>query len=276
MNLLFVTDLHGTIWKYDRLFDLAKEHKADVVINGGDMLPKNGNLHDVQRNFIDGYLPEHFDRFNKAGIHYLFCLGNDDLAIFDEPCSLLSAQYPFVHEIAQKSVMINSFEFIGFNWVADYPFRLKDRCRMDTREFSFQHQFGTGLLSGDQGFKEIDDWIAYAKTLPTIAEELDSLVVPQDMKKAVYVMHMPPAGLGLDKCANGFNAGSLAVTEFIAENQPRLTLHGHIHESPDMTGMWKGEIGRTVSIQPGQMGDLAFTIVEVEEMNIERYIIKKY
>jgi predicted phosphodiesterase len=42
MKLLFVTDLHGSKWKYDRLFEAAKEFQANVVINGGDMLPKNG------------------------------------------------------------------------------------------------------------------------------------------------------------------------------------------------------------------------------------------
>ena len=59
------------------------------------------------------------------------------------------------------------FEFVGMNWVVDYPFRLKDRCRMDTADYVFQEQFGTGLLSTPNGWQEIADWISYAKTLPT-------------------------------------------------------------------------------------------------------------
>jgi len=39
MRVLFVTDLHGSKWKYERLFEVAKDFKANVVINGGDMLP---------------------------------------------------------------------------------------------------------------------------------------------------------------------------------------------------------------------------------------------
>ena len=38
-SVLFTTDLHGIKWKYDRLFEVAEEFHADVVVNGGDMLP---------------------------------------------------------------------------------------------------------------------------------------------------------------------------------------------------------------------------------------------
>ena len=44
MRVLFITDLHGCIWKYDRLVEAAQEFEADVIINGGDMLPKTENL----------------------------------------------------------------------------------------------------------------------------------------------------------------------------------------------------------------------------------------
>ncbi|MCD4810653.1 MAG: metallophosphoesterase, partial [Methanosarcinales archaeon] len=77
MKVLFVTDLHGSKWKYDRLFEVAEEFQADVVINGGDMLPKNNGLF-RQDEFIADYLDNHFTRFNSAGIYYLCYPGNDD------------------------------------------------------------------------------------------------------------------------------------------------------------------------------------------------------
>jgi len=61
------------------------------------------------------------------------------------------------------------------------------------------------------------------KTLPTIEDELNKLEKPEDYSKAVYVMHMPPANLGLDCCSNGDKIGSLAIYRFIKHNQPRLT-----------------------------------------------------
>jgi len=38
MKIIFVTDLHGSEWKYNRLFEVTADSKAYIVINGGDML----------------------------------------------------------------------------------------------------------------------------------------------------------------------------------------------------------------------------------------------
>ncbi|MCD4799685.1 MAG: metallophosphoesterase, partial [Methanosarcinales archaeon] len=184
MKVLFVTDLHGSKWKYDRLFEVAEEFQADVVINGGDMLPKNNGLF-RQDEFIADYLDNHFARFNSAGIYYLCYPGNDDLRIFDTEFEETCDKYPFVVCLAQRKFEVRGYEFVGMNRVVDYPFRLKDRCRMDTDDYTFQEQFGTGLLSTPDGWQEIDDWFAYAKTLPTIEEEIDRLVRPRDMAKSV-------------------------------------------------------------------------------------------
>ena len=51
MRVLFVTDLHGCKWKYERLLKAAKKFRATIVINGGDMLPKEGDLF-TQDKFI--------------------------------------------------------------------------------------------------------------------------------------------------------------------------------------------------------------------------------
>ena len=189
MRVLFVTDLHGSKWKYDRLFEVAKDFRANVVINGGDMLPKEGEPFS-QGDFITNYLDDHFARFNSAGIYYLCYPGNDDLGIFDELFEETCNKYPFIVYLAQRKFEIEGYDFVGMNWVVDYPFRLKDRCRMDTEEYIFQEQFGTGLLSKPDGWQEIDDWFTRAKKLPTIEEELDRLVRPRDMENSVYVIHM--------------------------------------------------------------------------------------
>ena len=31
-----------------------------------------------------------------------------------------------------------------------------------------------------------------------------------------------------------------------------MSFHGHIHESPDMSGKWFNNVGKTICIQPGQ------------------------
>lgn len=227
MRILFVTDLHGSEWKYDRIFQAAKSFNADVVINGGDMLPKGGDLF-AQDQFITNYLDRHFAKFDSAHIFYLCYLGNDDLRIFQDLFDTTCNKYSYIFNLAQRKVDIGGFEFVGMNLVVDYPFRLKDWCRMDKKDYVFQEQFGTGILSTPNGWKELDDWFSYAGSLPTIEDELKQLVRPLNMAKSIYVMHMPPAGLGLDKCANGAEVGSEAVYNFLKENQPKLSLHGQI------------------------------------------------
>jgi Icc-related predicted phosphoesterase len=65
---------------------------------------------------------------------------------------------------------------------------------------------------------------------------------------------MPPKGLSLDVCYNEEKVGSHSVFEWIKREQPLLTLHGHIHESYDVTSVWKRNVGKTLVVQPGQYG----------------------
>lgn len=110
--------------------------------------------------------------------------------------------------------------------------------------------------------------------MPTIENELTCLVRPSDMSRAVYVFHMPPSGLGLDQCGHGPRVGSEAVRRFIEKEQPRLTLHGHIHESPAAGGTWLAKLGETVCVQPGQSdggGRLVWVTIDVDDMTFERH-----
>ncbi len=271
MNIIFVTDLHGCLWKYEKLYHVAQKFGADVVIHSGDMLPKHTDLFQ-QDQFITRHLNTHFQQFDDAKIFCLCYLGNDDLMIFDTMFEEMCRQYHYVSNIAQRKVTIQDIDFIGMNWVVDYPFRLKDRCRMDTKNYIFQRQLGSGLLSTPHGWKEIDDWYAYVRTRPTIQEELQRLPKPRDMQQSVYVIHMPPAHLGLDVCGHGEHVGSQALYQFLETYQPRMALHGHIHESPDMSGIWKAQLGATICIQPGQMDRFTYITIDTETMEIERHI----
>lgn len=271
-KILFVTDLHGNISKYRRVFAAAIKHGIAAVVNGGDMLTLGGDLHGSQRDFIEEFLSPYFSGYEKAGICHLGFLGNDDLKIhdgvFDETCR----KYKHVINLAQRRFELNDFEFIGMNWVADYPFRLKDRCRRDGPGYVFQEQFGTGLLSTPEGFRELEDWPAYAAKLPAIEDELAALPRSVAAGRTIYVIHTPPFGLGLDVISSGVKVGSQAVSRFIGKMRPLLTLHGHIHESPAVSGVWKAKIGETVCVQPGQMkaNALSYVLIDLGNLEMER------
>ena len=271
MRILYFTDLHGDQSKYNMIRSLVEKQDVQIIINGGDMLPKHNNLFLDQRKFIEGFLDKHFDSFNGKGIYYLNCLGNDDLRVHDELFEEVCTKYPFVTNLAQKRIEISGFEFIGMNWVCDYPFRLKDRCRIDGMNFVFPHQFGKGLLSTNNGYEEIENWTTFALTLPSIEEELNRLQSCDNPRKTIYVMHMPPRNQGLDTCYSGEEVGSKSVLEFIEKVQPLYTLHGHIHESPEVAGRWFNQIRDTVCIQPGQTRFFPHVVIDLEKHSFELF-----
>ena len=272
MRLLYVTDLHGHEAKYRRVLELAREHRVEVVVNGGDMLPKCSDMHTDQARFLYKFLDPYFTEYDEAGIVHIGYLGNDDLRIFDEPFDDLCKRHRSAVNLAQDIHRLDEFAFIGLNWVDDYPFRLKDRCRLDTRDTSLGPQLGTGLVSTYDGFEELDDWAGYVALLPSIEQELDALPTPDDPDRAIYVIHSPPANLGLDVCNSGQSVGSQSVYRFIERRQPLLTLHGHIHESPDRSGTWRAQLGRTWCIQPGQLGPLSCVLVELPSAGTKRIV----
>lgn len=272
-TFLFVTDLHGNRRKYERTLALAGELGAFLVVNGGDMFP-HVRAHDDQARFIREFLDPHFAQYQAQAIRHLGFPANDDLRAHDPLYEATCGKYPLVENLAGRRISLGPHDFIGMNLVTDFPFRLKDRARMDGRDFAFPPQFGGGILSLPGGWEEIPDWPSHARTLPTIEEELSHLPEPRDPARAVYVLHGPPSGLGLDVCRGGAAVGSAATRAFLEKRQPLLSLHGHIHESPDESGVWRASVGRTVCIQPGQStGGLTVVVGDLETMQFERRIL---
>ena len=64
---------------------------------------------------------------------------------------------------------------------------------------------------------------------------------------------------------------------FIEKHQPYLMLHGHIHETVEMSGEFKDKIGNTLCLASGNhnIGDkLALLIFELDNISkVERIII---
>lgn len=289
MKILYVTDLHGDILRYNKTLQVALREKVSIVINGGYMFSNRD-----QETFLDR-LPLHFEEFQDAKIYYLCMLGNDDLQIFDKEFDGLCNSYSYVKNIAQHKVKILGYEFIGMNWVHDYPFRLKDRCRLDnSNDHCDVVQFGAPLFSVFKDEVAIEEqhllnplkkesYESYLHSIPTLEDELKALPIPQNKEKCFYVIHMPPADLDLDQCLRGPKVGSPAILQFLKEMQPAFSLHGHIHESPTVSGKWLAELGKTICIQPGQkpflqdfMTDtianqfLTYVLIDLDEGFVER------
>lgn len=280
MKILYVTDLHGDKNKYRKSLELAVEKKVDVIVNGGDMLPKLGERHLDQPVFINGFLKNYFAALQEHNITYLMMLGNDDLLSVDWLFEQVCGEFENVHNIAGKKVLIDEYEFIGMNNILDHPFGCKDRV-VTEKDYIPQRQLSYFAgISNEYGYDRIFDWLEYSKTkLPLMRDILQELPEPENLKQTIYVMHMPPAGLRLGQLLyQDLDIGSVDIYEFLKSKQPLLSLHGHIHESPDTEkGTWINQIQHTVCIQPGQteLGskDMIYAEIDLRKQEYARQTI---
>jgi hypothetical protein len=86
---------------------------------------------------------------------------------------------------------------------------------------------------------------------PTIQADLAALAGASDPARTVYVVHTPPWGTALDLMHGRTHIGSRALREFLLRHQPPLSLHGHVHESPQLSGRIDDRLGRTLCVNPG-------------------------
>lgn len=281
MKILYVTDLHGDKNKYRKSLEVAVEKDIKVIVNGGDMLPKQCDRHKEQPVFISNFLNEYFEELRKHNITYLAMLGNDDLLAVESLFTKVCDTFDNIYNIAGKRVSINGYEFIGMNHILDHPFGCKDRVVTETHYIPQQQLSPVAGISNEYGYDKIYNWLEYSTTeLPHMCDILNRLPEPKELRKTIYIMHMPPAGLRLGQLRyQDLDIGSVDIYQFLKHNQPLLSLHGHIHESPDTEkGKWINQILQTTCIQTGQteLYDSYMTYAEIDLLNeeYERKVIK--
>lgn len=255
-KILFASDLHGIEPLYHELLRLVEQMTVQSVILGGDLLPLKGPFYKwavAQDEFISSFLEPTLGSFLSRCPSVAFYLlhGNTDWGASVASLADLAEKgvIRFLHN--SKYDLGNGYELIGYAHVPPTPFMMKDFERLDFRNDIIEEQKTKAYLSrGRQPFNiDLSD---YLQGLKSIEEELGELPEPRDYRKAVYAMHSPPFGDKLDVIYDGRSVGSRAMRDFILENRPCLTLHGHIHESPKMSGSYVDLIGETVSVNPGQ------------------------
>ena len=72
------------------------------------------------------------------------------------------------------------------------------------------------------------------------------------LQPLVMVCHAPPYGSTLDRIREGLHAGSTAVRDFVAAEQPEFLFCGHIHEAAGVSEA----IGKTTAMNVGKKGYL--------------------
>jgi len=259
MKILYTSDLHGEIHLYHELLPLSISSSSEIMIIGGDLLPslsatkRYEDMVPNQRVFIDEFLASFLNKIlETTPVQQIFLIsGNWDLGYG----FLFTGHKERIIDLNQKSYCLrNRYELIGYPFVPPTPFRPKDYEKMDNREAPWPPQkIPSYIRSSDQTdqLTPVDPYL-FLRGRETIEEDLRRLPKPLDPKRTIYVMHSPPYGTRLDFIQGGESAGSRSIKAFIEKHLPFLTLHGHIHESPDLSGHYFDQIGETISVNPGQ------------------------
>jgi len=252
----FASDLHGREERYRKLFALVAGKPPTALFLGGDLLPSGsllfGNSRSGQGDFLGEFLLPALRRLRRelgpAYPRLFLILGNDDPRS-QEAAFLDGAGEGLWEYIHNRRAQLGDHAVYGYACVPPTPFALKDWERYDVSRY-----VDPGSLAPEEGRTSIemaDD----EKGLPFIEEELRALAGDDPLERAIFLFHSPPYQTALDRAAlDGrtvegvpldVHVGSIAVRRFIEERQPRVTLHGHVHESARLSGSWRQAIGRT-------------------------------
>jgi len=281
---LFVSDLHGQTARYKHLWQAMVDERPSGVFLGGDLLPHGMDLSWQQSptdgDFVSGFLRPGFAQVRQTlGDAYprvFLILGNDDPRAVED--DLLAGQaaglWEYVHG---RQAAFGAFTVYGYSCIPPSPFMLKDWARYDVSRF-----VDPGCVSPEEGTRTAGP-VGREIRYTTIAAELEELVGQNDLAQAIILSHCPSYGCDLDRAdLDGqtvdhapldVHIGSIALQKFIAERQPLLTLHGHVHESRRLTGNWRQIFGRTVSCnaaaESGELALIRFDPRQPQDMTLD-------
>jgi Icc-related predicted phosphoesterase len=300
LKLFFVSDIHGSETCFRKLVNAGRFYGVDVLIMGGDLagkelvpvvdgaarfrgtdfrLENDGQLQDFERRVaaVGGYTlrtDEAFvarlrsepdlaeqtlrdlivertkqwvalanERLEHTGIRLLIGLGNDD---FDELIPHLNAGA--VAYAKDGTTDLGHFDLVSLGWSNVTPWHTNRECSEEE-----------------------------------LADKLAAAINGADPARTIFNIHVPPYDCGLDlvprldetlqiQLVGGqpdmVPVGSTAVAAAIADHQPVLSLHGHVHQARGST-----RIGRTVVVNPGSEYDdasLLGALIEVKPNKVKR------
>jgi hypothetical protein len=309
IRIFFATDVHGSELCWKKFINAGKFYEANVIILGGDMTGKaivpiiaqgNGKykvtlldqetiletqeeVHKMEQSIQNrGYYPYVTDpeevaeiaanpgrsddlflkevlktlerwmvyadeKLEGSGIRCHVCPGNDDMLEIDP---VIAASKHIRSTEGQVIYLDDEHEMISTGWSNPTPWNT---------------------------YREEDD--------EALRRRIDAMIVQvKDMANAVFNLHAPPYGSGLDEAPeltkdlrpayagrSLVSVGSRAVLDVIEKHQPLLGLHGHIHE-----GKGSRKYRRTLCINPGSMyeqGILHGAWLDLKSKKIGNYVL---
>ncbi len=261
MRLLFCTDIHASPNHLKTLLARVQSTPVDGVIVGGDIVPHylpqfcHLNLLAAQAAYLETvFIPALKQLKQRLNLPVYLDMGNDDLA--GNRFILQRYDGGLFHLLHMRRVTLNpDMDLLGYMMVPPTPFNRKDWEKPDTATVPCQcrHMIRT------EGFVTINGYLEQTQLdldgAELIATDLDRLS-QKITRPFILVSHSPPFNTPLDLTHRRHHVGSVAIHDFIAKWAAKGllvgSLHGHIHESPQISGTQQTRIGPAVCINPGQ------------------------
>ncbi len=284
-KLFFATDVHGSGKCFRTFINAGPVYGADVLVLGGDLAGKAlqtivrrpggrwhcsfiGTDHDVE----DGPDLEALEKLIADHGYYPYRAEPGELEARKLDGSLDALFVRLMHERLESWLAFADerlrplgkplFLMLG----NDDPIEL--RTLLDRAPWGI-HAEGRVLRIDDDhemiswGYSNVTPWNSHREmSEPQLEAALRGMAAQlADPGRAIVNVHVPPYGSGLDDApvldadlkvqsvlgqVKFAPAGSTAVRDFLADVQPLVGLHGHIHEASGTR-----RIGRTLAINPG-------------------------
>jgi len=261
MRILYTSDIHAGSGHLTSMLSVAARERVDGVVIGGDLVPhglpgirRMGVLKVQDRYLRDTFIPaiREFKGENEGAIY--LDMGNDDFIAGRRLLETYDGElFHLLH--MRKHTLAEGVDIIGYMAVPPTPFHIKDWEKPDTASQPY--------LQG--GVVSLEGYVSDMGVLREIRLDLDTDdTMERDLSELsgdisgpfIFVSHCPPYGTPLDMLFSGQHVGSVSVREFVETWSDRgfllASFHGHIHESPEVSGSIRTTIGSSVCINPGQ------------------------
>ena len=285
VRVIFATDLHGSEAVFRKFLNAVTVYEATVAILGGDLTGKRivPVVEDPEGSFAAEFNGRELRASDDAELDVLRRRIRD------------AGQYPVTVSAAQYQELLTDDDALDRAFVDACLSQVQDWM---TRAAERLEPLGVPLYvtGGNDDYLEIEpvleeapyvvnaegrvvtltegvDMISTGYGNPTpwkcprdvtedeLASRIEAMAIQlTDQRHAVFNLHVPPYGSGLDLCprldtstdpprpivGETGPAGSSAVREALARFHPMLSLHGHIHESPGIR-----DLAGTTAVNPG-------------------------
>lgn len=261
MRIIFAADIHASPNHLANLIETALSVRAEGIIVGGDIVPhdlpqfKGLSLVMAQATYLrKTFIPAFKELKRQRPVPVYLDMGNDDLAANR---SILEAYDGILFQLLhhRRRPLAEGIDLLGYMMVPPTPFNRKDWEKPDTAAVPCRPGNQTRVNGFITRMGREEKYVLDLKSPETIEADLARLA-SKIRGPFVFVSHSPPADTPLDITEFGKHVGSVAIYNFIAEWAQKgllvASLHGHIHESPAISGTNQTHINGALCINPGQ------------------------